>query len=68
MRRNFVILTFFSRYKKVWRRDKLMIFIIIAVIFGFLVGLTTNEPIQQLQEPTKSTVLILMGFPGESIS
>jgi len=52
-------------YVKFWRRDKLMVFIIIGVLLGFLVGLASNDPIQKLQEPNRSTVLTLLGFPGE---
>lgn len=52
-------------YIKFWRRDMLMIFIIIAVLLGFLVGITCNKPIQNLEEPTRSTVLTFLGFPGE---
>lgn len=52
-------------YVKFWRRDKLMIFIIIGVALGFLVGLLINSPVQELKEPTKSTVLTIIGFPGE---
>ena len=52
------------RYVKFWRRDKLMVFIIIGVLLGFLVGLACNDPIQKLQEPNRSTALSLLGFPG----
>lgn len=46
----------------------LMIFIIIAVLLGFLVGITCNKPIQNLEEPTRSTVLTFLGFPGKVFS
>lgn len=52
-------------YVRFWRREKLMIFIILGVALGFLVGLTCNKPIQNLEEPTRSTVLTFLGFPGE---
>ncbi|XP_002154975.2 excitatory amino acid transporter 1 [Hydra vulgaris] len=52
-------------YVKVWKRDKLMIFIIVGVLLGFLVGLTCNKSIQNLEEPKKSTLLTFLGFPGE---
>jgi len=52
-------------YVKLWRRDKLMIFIVIAVILGFMVGLLCNDSIQALEEPTRSTLLTFLGFPGE---
>ena len=57
-------LIFFSRFVKLWRREKLMIFIIIGVALGFLVGLLINAPVQDLDEPTKSTLLDIIGFPG----
>jgi len=52
-------------YVKLWRNDKLMIFIIIAVILGFAVGLLSNPKIQEMQEPSRSTLLVFLGFPGE---
>ena len=52
-------------YKSLWRREKLLIFIIISVVLGLLIGLLINDPIQKLEEPEKGNVLILIGFPGE---
>ena len=44
-----------------------MIFIIIGVVLGFLVGLLSNTSIQKLEEPTRSSVLIVLGFPGMTL-
>jgi len=55
----------FSRYIQFWRREKLMVFIIIGVLLGFLVGITCNKPIQDLDEPVKTNLLLLLGFPGK---
>jgi len=52
-------------YKKIWRRDKLMILIIIGVLCGFLVGILSNKKIQTLGIEDKQTAITLMGFPGE---
>lgn len=52
-------------YKGIWERDRLLIFIIFAVTCGLIMGLSINASIQKLEEPTRSTVLILLGFPGE---
>ena len=43
-----------------------MLFIITGVALGFLVGLLCNNPIQKLEEPKKSNILIGLGFPGNS--
>ena len=48
-------------YKQIWERDRLMIFIIIAVILGFIIGIGINSRIQKLEEPDKTTVLVLIG-------
>lgn len=42
-----------------------MIFIIIAVILGFAVGLLSNPKIQEMREPSRSTLLVFLGFPGK---
>lgn len=52
-------------YVRFWRREKLMVFIIIGVVLGFLVGITCNKPIQSLDEPVRTNVLLILGFPGE---
>lgn len=52
-------------YKSLWKREKLLIFIVTSVILGLLIGLLINDPIQKLEEPKKGNALILIGFPGE---
>lgn len=48
------------------RQDLLLILIVIGVIIGFLIGATTNGPINRIVEPEKrATVIMLVGFPGE---
>ena len=42
-----------------WRREKLMIFIVLAVIFGLLVGFLINKTIQETGELEKKNILIL---------
>lgn len=52
-------------YKSLWKREKLLIFIVTSVILGLLIGLLINDPIQKMEEPAKGNALILIGFPGE---
>ena len=52
-------------YKKIWEREKLLIFIVTAVFLGLLIGLLINKPVQELEQPNKGNALILIGFPGE---
>uniref|UniRef100_A0A069DMR3 Amino acid transporter n=1 Tax=Clytia hemisphaerica TaxID=252671 RepID=A0A069DMR3_9CNID len=54
-----------SWIKSLWKREKLLIFIVLAVLLGLLVGLLINKPVQELEEPAKGNVLLLVGFPGE---
>ncbi len=56
--------------KKAWwrvvlQRDLLMILIIIAVILGFGIGIGINKTVQKMKEPSKTTTLVVIGFPGE---
>jgi len=52
-------------YKALWKREKLLIFIVLAVFLGLLIGLLINKPIQDIDEPEKGNILIFLGFPGE---
>lgn len=52
-------------YKNVWRRDKLMILIVIGVLCGFMIGILSNKKIQTLEVGDKQMTITLMGFPGE---
>ena len=54
-----------EKVKAVVKRDLLMILIIIAVIIGFAVGIGINSSVQKLEEPKKTTVLVVLGFLGE---
>lgn len=55
--------------KSWWRvaleRELLMILIIIAVILGFGIGIGINKTVQGMKEPSRTTALVLIGFPGE---
>ena len=51
--------------KSVWEKDRLIIFILIAVVLGIVVGISINKRVQELQEPEKSLTIGLLGFPGE---
>lgn len=57
--------SFGQKLKKAIMDDLLMFLIIIAVIIGFAVGIGINSTVQKLEEPTKTTVLIVLGFLGE---
>ena len=57
--------TFGEKVKAIVKRDLLMLLIIVAVIIGFAVGIGINSSVQKLEEPTKTTVLIVLGFLGE---
>ncbi|XP_065070065.1 excitatory amino acid transporter 1-like isoform X2 [Rhopilema esculentum] len=58
-----------ERQKPKWRRiiekDLLMFLIIIAVVLGFIIGISINKRVQSLEEPDKTTALVLIGFLGE---
>ena len=54
-----------ARIKSFCRENRLLIFIILAVALGLLVGLLINKPVQELKQPAKGNVLLLVGFPGE---
>eukprot|EP00794_Sanderia_malayensis_P007941 gene7941-8796_t len=53
------------RWKKILKDNLLMILIIIAVILGFGIGIGINKSVQVMKEPTRTTTLVLLGFPGE---
>lgn len=44
-----------------------MILIVIGVVLGFAVGIGCNKPIQQLEEPVRTNVLLILGFPGKNL-
>ena len=54
-----------EKVQAVIKRDLLMFLIIIAVIIGFAVGIGINSSVQKLEDPTKTTVLVVLGFLGE---
>ena len=47
------------------RKEKLIIAVFTSVILGFIVGVSINSATQSLQEPDRTTLLTLIGFPGE---
>lgn len=54
-----------ERLKEIVKNHLLVILIVIGASLGFVVGISCNKPIQNLDEPTRSTVLTILGFPGE---
>ena len=54
-----------ERVKESLKNNLLVILIIVGASLGFIVGISANKPIQSLKEPTRSTVLTILGFPGE---
>jgi len=54
-----------QRVKESIRKNLLVILIIVAASLGFIVGIAANKPIQNLKQPTRSTVVTVLGFPGE---
>ena len=54
-----------ERLKEGLKNNLLVILIVIGATLGFIVGIGANKPIQALEEPTRSTVLTILGFPGE---
>ena len=57
--------TFWGKVKVILLRDLLMFLILIAVVIGFAIGISINGIVQKLEEPTKTTVLTVLGFLGE---
>lgn len=47
------------------KREKLIIAVFISVILGFIVGMSINSTVQKMEEPDRTTLLVLLGFPGE---
>ena len=48
------------------RKNLLLLLIVIGCVFGFIIGVTINDAVQQIRDPEeKATTLMLIGFPGE---
>ncbi len=47
------------------KREKLIIAVFISVILGFAIGMSINKTVQNMKEPDRTTLLVLLGFPGE---
>lgn len=54
-----------QKIKRIIMNDLLMFLIILAVVIGFAVGIGINSSVQKLEEPSKTTVLVVLGFLGE---
>ena len=54
-----------KKLKETLKNNLLVILIIVGASLGFVVGISANKPIQNLSQPTRSTVLTVLGFPGE---
>jgi len=47
------------------KREMLIIAVFTSVILGFIVGISINKNVQAMGEPDKTTLLVVLGFPGE---
>ena len=47
------------------KREMLIIAIFTSAILGFVVGISINKHVQAMGEPGRSTLLVVLGFPGE---
>lgn len=63
--RNSRFSTVFGCFKLFIKREKLIIAVFSSVLLGFVVGMSINEKVQVMKEPDRTTLLTLLGFPGE---
>ena len=47
------------------KREMLIIAVFASVILGFIVGMSINKRVQEMGEPDRTTLLTVLGFPGE---
>lgn len=47
------------------QNNLLVILIITGALIGFIIGISINKSVQELQQPDRYTVVIIIGFPGE---
>jgi len=47
------------------KREMLIIAVFTSVMVGFIVGISINKSVQAMGEPDKTTLLVVLGFPGE---
>ena len=47
------------------KREMLIIAVFTSVILGFVVGISVNKNVQAMGEPDRTTLLVVLGFPGE---
>ena len=47
------------------KREMLIIGVFASVILGFIVGMSINGKVQAMGEPDRTTLLTVLGFPGE---
>ena len=47
------------------KREMLIIAVFSSVMLGFIVGISINKSVQTLGEPDRTTLLVVLGFPGE---
>jgi len=47
------------------KKERLIIAVFTSVILGFIVGISINQNVQSMGEPDKTTLLVVLGFPGE---
>ena len=58
-------LTTGQKVKQLARKHLLVILIIIAAALGFIIGIAINSAVQKLEEPDRTTVVTVIGFPGD---
>ena len=47
------------------KREMLIIAVFTSVVLGFVVGMSINQNVQAMGEPGRTTLLVVLGFPGE---
>ncbi len=52
-------------FKLFLKREKLIIAVFISVVLGFAIGMGINQTVQDMEEPDRTTLIVLLGFPGE---
>ena len=54
-----------QKVKQIVCKNLIVILIIIAAALGFIIGIAINSAVQKLEEPDRTTVITLIGFPGD---
>lgn len=51
--------------KKFVKKNLMVLLIITGALVGLIIGLSINKSVQELEQPARYNVLIIIGFPGE---